>query len=193
MHQMTRGPTGTDGDADLAAAFRRDPQAFAMVHARYFTDVYRYTAGRLGAQTAEDITADTFCDAFRLRERYDATRGGLRPWLLGIATNLIARHTRREARRYRALSRGGGKGTVPGPEDDTLARIAAARMRPELARAMASLSRGERDVVTLVALGHLSYQEVAAALGVSQGTVGSRLSRARRRLREAIDRGETHG
>jgi DNA-directed RNA polymerase specialized sigma24 family protein len=140
-------------DIDLVTGFRRDPELFTTVHDRYFRDVYRYAAGRLDVQVAEDIAAETSCLAFGQRDRFDPERGSLRSWLFGIATNLVARHRRQEARRYRALARTGA----------------------------------ERDVVLLVALGQLSYDEVAHALGISPGTVGSRLSRARHKLHDAID------
>jgi len=61
-------------------------------------------------------------------------------------------------------------------------------MRASLAKGLATLSQGDRDVLLLVALSQLSYQEVAEALGISKGTVGSRLNRARRKLRNAMDR-----
>lgn len=69
-----------------------------------------------------------------------------------------------------------------------LATVAAGRLHRELAAALAGLSRGERDVLLLVALGGLSYDEVAEALGISPGTTGSRLSRARTKLRTVLDR-----
>jgi RNA polymerase sigma factor (sigma-70 family) len=55
-------------------------------------------------------------------------------------------------------------------------------LAPALAAGLARLSQGERDVLLLVALGQLGYDEVATALGISSGTVGSRLSRARKKL-----------
>jgi RNA polymerase sigma factor (sigma-70 family) len=63
-----------------------------------------------------------------------------------------------------------------------VASIAARRLVPQLAKALSRLSKGERDVLLLVALGQLGYEEVAAALGVRIGTVGSRLNRARKKL-----------
>jgi RNA polymerase sigma-70 factor (ECF subfamily) len=59
-------------------------------------------------------------------------------------------------------------------------------MQPRLAAGLARLSAGDRDVLLLVACAQLSYEEVAAALGIPQGTVGSRLNRARKRLRKII-------
>src|SRR5881628_2331214 len=63
---------------------------FAEVHDRYFSDIYRYVAGRLGATAAEDVTADTFLIAFRKRDAFDPARGDLRPWSYGIATKQVA-------------------------------------------------------------------------------------------------------
>ncbi|WP_345437974.1 RNA polymerase sigma factor [Actinoallomurus vinaceus] len=174
-------------DAELADGFRRDPDRFTAVHDRYFRAIYLYAAGRLDAQTAEDIAAETFCVAFRDRDRFDPRRGGLRPWLFGIATNLVARHRRKEARHYKALSRTGVEPAADSHENRVVASVAAARMQPQLVRALSRLSQGERDVVLLVALSQLSYDEVAEALGISAGTVGSRLNRARKKLKEAIN------
>ncbi len=63
--------------------------------------------GRLDGQTADDITAETFLVAFGQLGRFNPERGGLRPWLLRLATNMVARHRRTEARHYRALARMG--------------------------------------------------------------------------------------
>jgi RNA polymerase sigma factor (sigma-70 family) len=185
---MTLG-VGGQTEAALIAGLRSDPERFTLVYDRYVRDVYRYVAGRLGAQAAEDVAAETFLVAFGRRDRFDPERGGLRPWLLGIATNLVARHRRAEARHYRALAEAGGLASADPDSHETqvVAAVAAQRLQPQLARALATLSAGERDVVLLVALGELSHDEVAAALGISYGTVGSRLSRARAKLRRAMN------
>ncbi|MWA05141.1 sigma-70 family RNA polymerase sigma factor [Actinomadura sp. LD22] len=181
-------------DLDIATGFQRDPERFTDVHDRYFRDVYRYVAGRLDVHTAEDIAAETFCLAFGKRDRFDPERGSLRAWLFGIATNLVAQHRRKEARRYRAMARSAVDAPAAGShEDRVVTETAAVRMRPQLAKALASLSAGERDVVLLVALAELSYDEVADALGIPQGTVGSRLSRARKKLHDAIRPEAFHG
>jgi DNA-directed RNA polymerase specialized sigma24 family protein len=57
---------------------------------RHFASVYRYVAGRLGPDVADDLAAETFLAAFRRRVTLDPTRGAVRPWLYGIATNLGA-------------------------------------------------------------------------------------------------------
>ncbi|WP_031169794.1 RNA polymerase sigma factor [Streptosporangium roseum] len=180
-------------DAELVAQCRRDPDLFVIVHDRYYRDVYLYVAGRLDTQIAEDITAETFLLAFDRRDRFDPERGSLRPWLFGIATNLIARHRRKETRHYRALARLGPEPVVEGHENRVVASVAAERMQPYLAKALAALSGGERDVLLLVALGQLGYDEVAQALGIAIGTVGSRLSRARAKILALIDKETVHG
>ncbi|MCW2916712.1 MAG: polymerase subunit sigma-70 [Actinomycetia bacterium] len=180
-------------DAELAARFRQDPELFTAAHDRYFRDIYLYVAGRLDVQAADDIAAETFLLAFGQRDRFDPERGSLRPWLFGIATNLVARHRRKEARHYKALARMGPEPAADSHENRVVASVTAQRMQPQLAKALATLSQGERDVVLLVALGQLSYEEVAEALGVSPGTVGSRLSRARKKLHNAIDQEAVNG
>jgi RNA polymerase sigma factor (sigma-70 family) len=180
-------------DAELAAGLRRDPDLFTAVYDRYVRDIYRYVAGRLGTQAADDIAAETFLIAFGRRDRFDPERGSLRPWLYGIATNLVARYRRREARHYRALARSAPERPADGHENRVLAAVTAQRMQPQLAHALTLLSPGERDVLLLVALSQLSHEEVAEALGISYGTVASRLSRARKKLRTAIDKEKVSG
>lgn len=150
-------------------------ESFTEVHDRHFAAIYRYVAGRLGAQVAEDVAAETFLVAFDRRKTFDPTRGDLRAWLFGIATNLVSRHRRKEARHYRALSRL----EVPRPAEGHENRVA---LSGQLAKALSRLTSGERDVLLLVALADLGYADVAQALGISPGTVGSRLTRARKKL-----------
>ncbi len=107
------------------------------------------------------------------------------PWLFGIATNLLRHHWRRERRQLRALARS-CVDPVVSEADEAVSRVDAARAAPTLARGLASLKRGERDVLLLHVWAELSQAEVAEALELPEGTVRSRLSRARRRMREQI-------
>lgn len=173
-------------DTALIAASLDDPERFTAVYDRHFPAVYGYVAGRLGAQAADDVVAETFLAAFRRRASFDPARGGVRPWLFGIATTLVAQHRRVETRRYRTFARLGAEPETGGHEDRVVRAVAAAGRRPDLARALARLSRKERDVVLLVALADLKHEEIAAVLGIPYGTVGSRLNRARRKLRAAL-------
>jgi RNA polymerase sigma factor (sigma-70 family) len=75
---------------------------------------------------------------------------------------------------------------APSDDDVVAERVSAAAAGPALAAALAGLGRGDRDVLLLVAIAGLDQQEVAQSLGIPGGTVRSRLSRARMRLREAL-------
>lgn len=168
-----------------------DPaERFGEVFHAYFAEIHRYAARRLGVNAAADIAAQTFLEAFRQRRGYDPARAGVRTWLYGIATKVIGRHQRTETRALRALARlgrGRDAGDDTGEHADRVdARVSAEGLRGELAGAIAALPRGQRDVLLLVALADLSHEEVAAALGISYGTVGSRLNRARTTLRKAL-------
>jgi RNA polymerase sigma factor (sigma-70 family) len=162
------------------------PGDFADVYEKHFTDIHRYIAGRLGRDAADDIAADTFVVALRRRSDFDTSRAPVRAWLYGIATNLVSEHRRAERRRYRALANAGAEELAPGHEDRVVSWVAAAGMQPRLARALGSLSRDERDVLLLVALAELSHEEISQALGIPYGTVGSRLHRARKKVRGAL-------
>lgn len=178
--------------ADLVRS-KDDPERFTAIYDRYFAGVYRYVAGRLGPQPADDLAAETFLVAFRRRDRFDPARGGVRPWLFGIATNLVAQHRRTETRRYQALARAGARAEpIAGSHEDRVVTwVTAEGLQPQLARALAALSREERDVLLLMALIELSHEEIAQALGIPYGTVGSRLNRARRKLRAVLHQEDT--
>jgi RNA polymerase sigma factor (sigma-70 family) len=176
-------------DAVVLAGSVREPDRFAEIYDRYFGEVYRYVAGRLGRDVADDLAAETFLVAFRKRDRFDPARGSVRPWLYGIATTLVGQHRREETRRYRALARAGRRvlDTAEGYDDRIVDAVTAERATRPLAAALAHLRRGDRDVLLLVAISELTHHEVALALDIPYGTVGSRLSRARRELRKALD------
>lgn len=173
-------------DAAVIAQSYGDPERFSVIFDRHFAQIHRYIASRLGDGPADDVAAETFLTAFAQRGHYDTERPQARAWLYGIATNLLRRHRRTEERAYRAIERTPAE-TDPGCHADRVAdRVSAQRMQPRLAAALAGLSARDRDVLLLVAYGELSYEEVALALGIRSGTVGSRLNRARRHLRETL-------
>jgi RNA polymerase sigma-70 factor (ECF subfamily) len=190
---VTASTANTSSDTELAARLRDEPAQFAVVYDRYFRVIYRYIAGRLGPQQADDLAAETFLVAYAKRDRFDPARGALQPWLFGIATNIVRQHRRVEARRYQALARVPAEVAAEGPEERAIDIAAAGRLRPRLARALRSLPARERDVLLLVTLGGLTYDEVGQSLGIPAGTAGSRLSRARAKLRTAFDQETHHG
>ncbi|MGW0821241.1 RNA polymerase sigma factor [Streptomyces sp. NPDC002845] len=172
-----------EDDGDVVAQSLEEPELFARLYDRYAPDIHRYVARRLGDGMADDITADTFLTAFRIRARYDVTHGNARPWLYGIAGNLIGKHRRTEVRALKALARTGHDPVAASWVEDTETRVVAQK---ELAGALAALPAGDRHVLLLVAWADLTYQEVAEALGIPVGTVRSRLNRARRKVRTTL-------
>lgn len=177
----------TEEDSLLLAASVQDPYQFTQIFDRYFPQVHSYVARRLGTDLADDLASETFLIAFRQRARYDARTGVVRGWLYGIATNQIRRHRRDEVRAWRATAKLPPPTSAAGPEDRIAARVTAEGVGRQLAAALANVSAKDREVLMLVALGDLSYEEVAAALGIAYGTVCSRLSRARRVVRAGLD------
>lgn len=183
---QTMAGTHTDSDAAVIRASLADPDCFAPIYDRYAAMLYRYAYQRVGPELADDVVADAFLAAFRGRASYDLDRLDARPWLFGILTREIASHHRREQARYRAMVRSTIDTVQEGPAEQVAARVVADAARGPLAAALAGLSRGDRDVLLLVAWGQLSYDEVADALSIPQGTVGSRLNRARQKVRKAL-------
>ncbi|SEG67453.1 RNA polymerase sigma-70 factor, ECF subfamily [Nonomuraea solani] len=183
---MSETSRGEADDASFIERSRREPEAFAEVFRRHAPDITRYVARRLGEDAADDVVAETFLTAFRQRENYDLSRPHARPWLYGIATNLMGRHKRAEVRQLRILERTGVDPVTAPFTERTDERLTAESSRRSLAGALAALPKGHRDALLLVAWGDLSYPETAEALGVRLGTVRSRVNRARNRLRKEL-------
>ncbi len=181
------GTNRTDGEA--IAASLTEPRAFGVVFERHFGVILRYLRRRLDDQPAEEATAQTFFVAFDERGRFDRERADARPWLFGIATNVARRHRRSEVRELRAVAALAGETTTA--DDGAEAKLDAERMRGALARCLADLPAEESDVLYLLVWAELDQPEIAAALEIPLGTVKSRLSRARKRLREALDLPQT--
>lgn len=186
---MTRAHAEPDADADDATVIqlsRQEPEQFTVLFRRHAPHIQRYVVRRLGPDAADDIVAETFLLAFRQRNGYDPARSDARPWLYGIATNLMGRHRRAEIRLYRALARTGADPVTEPFTDRVDDRVSADHASRQLATALARLSAGLRDTILLAAWSDLSYEEIAVALGVPIGTIRSRLSRARSKLRQIL-------
>ena len=183
---MPATAAGTPSDAEVIRRSRHEPEQFALLFRRHAASISRYVTRRLGPDAAEDIVAETFLAAFRQRGSYDLNRPDARPWLYGIAGNLVRRHHRDEVRQLRALERTGTDPVAESFADRLDARLTADAASRAVAAAIASLNSGQRDVVLLVTWAELSYDQVAEALGVPAGTVRSRMNRARTRLRAAL-------
>jgi RNA polymerase sigma-70 factor (ECF subfamily) len=181
-----RGSAAADDDAAVIEGSWREPERFAVLFDRHAGHIYRYLARRAGRQVADDLVAETFLAAFAKRDRYDIGHPDARPWLYGIATNLVGAHRRDEARQYRISQAALVEPEAPSDADRVAADVTAQAVRPLLDAALAGLPAGDRDVLLLVAFEQLSYQEVSRALGIPVGTVRSRLHRARAKVRQVL-------
>jgi RNA polymerase sigma factor (sigma-70 family) len=187
---QTEPLTARDADTDAALIERswREPDVFAAVFDRYYVELHGYAARRLGASRADDVASETFLIAFDRRRRYDVARPDARPWLYGIASNLIARHHRAEMRQYRAFARADHGAAVDGHGDRVAGRLDAQAQRGRLAAALLEIADRDREVLLLVAWAQLTCEEAAQALGIAAGTARSRLHRARRKTAAALTR-----
>jgi RNA polymerase sigma-70 factor (ECF subfamily) len=175
---------GRDGGTALAGLYD--------AHAR---DLHRYLARRLDPATADDLVAETFLVAWQQRHRYQPRLGTARAWLYGIATNMLRRHARGEARAWQAMAREGGRRADSPDAPDTVAadRADAGAQARRLAGVLAGLRAEEREVLLLVAWAGLAPVEVAQALDLKVATVRTRLHRARTALRGCLTKEDNHG
>jgi RNA polymerase sigma factor (sigma-70 family) len=172
---------------DDGAVFARsvaEPELFTVIFDRHYRSVYGYLSRRVGRVIADDLAAETFVLAFERRSSYDARVERALPWLLGIAVNLLAHHHRSEGRQLRAFAAAGSLAAVrdPGASGTT-----GATASEQLVAALEQLDDYDREALLLYAWGELKYAEIANVLGIPVGTVRSRLNRARRKLRLALD------
>lgn len=173
-------------DLDLwsQAANEHAGEAFGELFERHADRVYAHCFSRTGSWSmAEDLTSVVFLEAWRRRSEVRFSGESVLPWLLGVANN-ATRNAQRTLRRHRQLL-----AKLPPPDDesdiapDAAARVDSERLAEHLLCAMAGLRRGEREVLALCDWAGLSYAEAAVSLGVPEGTIRSRLSRARQHLR----------
>lgn len=184
---LTQDPpraVGGSTDAELVAASLRDAEVFTELFERHWASLYRFCRSRAGG-AGEDIAAETFRVAFDRRRRYDSRHHDARPWLFGIATNLLRDH-------FRAAQRDEIKHTRAAARDalsnhDEIGGLERQLLGPRLTEALGGLPTADRDALLLLAWADLDYEQIAQALDVPLGTVRSRIHRARQRLRGFLD------
>lgn len=130
-------------DAAVIDRSTERPDAFAILFDRHAPAIHRYLARRVDRGTADDLVADVFLIAFAKRGGYDTTRTNARPWLYGIATNLLGQHRRGEIKRYRLPARADPAGALHAGDmaNRLIGDVTARSMRAELADALSALRR----------------------------------------------------
>jgi RNA polymerase sigma-70 factor (ECF subfamily) len=177
----------SDEAETVERARRGDASAYAELVQRYtemaFRTAYLVTGS---AAEAEDAAQDAFVKAYRALPTF-RPGGSFRAWLLRIVGN-EARNRRRSAGRRAALElRAAQRLRLVGGEPSPEAAAEAAEERQALLRALNRMAEDDRQIISCRYLLELSVEETAAALGVPEGTVKSRLSRALSRLRELME------
>jgi RNA polymerase sigma-70 factor (ECF subfamily) len=168
-------------DGELLAQSSATADAFQELFDRHFKVVHRYLARRVGRDRADDLASQTFTVAFTRRRTFRTGAADARPWLLGIATNLLMNERRAEQRSLVTVDRIQAQPVLP------VVELPDNGLDHEVAAALAALDPDQRDVLLLFAWGELSYEEIAFALAIPVGTVRSRMSRARRHLRRRLE------
>lgn len=181
---------GTDDDLDLVERHRRgDPTAFDEVFARYQRMVYNVALRLSGdPERAADLSQEIFLRIHRHLGRFEG-RSSLKTWVYRVAINCCRSRLARRRLPTQSLPDAAAevleelRDRAPSPERRAIARDAGRR----LGQALAALPPIFREAVVLRDVEGLSYQEIAAVLGVRVGTVRSRIARGRERLRESME------
>jgi RNA polymerase sigma-70 factor (ECF subfamily) len=158
--------------------------AFEEVVRRYQRRVYG-VAMRIVRRhdVADDVTQETFLRAHQKLQSFDATRP-FGPWICRIAANLAISHVRSPRAREEEL--GEGPAEEPSAAGSPLDAVLEEEARERLAAALAALPPEQRAVFVLRSVEEMSYREIAGTLEIPVGSVMSRLSRARDKLRAAL-------
>ncbi|MPV49287.1 sigma-70 family RNA polymerase sigma factor [Pseudactinotalea sp. HY160] len=157
-----------------------DEERFNRLYAAHRADLERFVYRRVPPSHVEDVVAETFLTAWR---RLDDAPAEPRPWLFGIARNVLLRSIRTAGRWNSLQVRLAAEPT--GPSEELAGTVAT---RTDLTRAWARLTPGEQEVLALVAWDGLSPKEAAGVLGCQTGTFRMRLLRARRHLLHLLER-----
>jgi RNA polymerase sigma factor (sigma-70 family) len=160
---------------------RIDARHAALSHG---ADIHNYLRRRAGQDVADDLLAEVWVRAFAEQSSFDPRRGDIRPWLFGVARNVLREYWRSFGRTIPPLER-----AISDPWSDVDDRLDHAALCDELVRALDQLSLEEREVLLLFAWEQMSQREIASVLAIPDGTVRSRLHRARRSMRGLISVG----
>ncbi len=185
---MPNGPQNAPGTAMDRDAARQ----FTELVLPHLDVVYR-VALKLSGRTAEadDLVQETFLRAFRSFQSFELREYGAKPWVLKILHNVFFTRRGQEQRGPSLLDDFGVDDVAAGEMVEPIGPLGIGELNwegfdEELKHAVERLAPEYRSVITLWALGDLSYKEIADVLGVALGTVMSRLYRARKQLTETL-------
>ena len=165
-----------------------DQDAFRLLVERYTSKVFGLARNILGNdRDAEDVVQDVF---FKVHRRLETFREDARfsTWLYRVTFNAAFDRVKKRRADRAILAEDFQKLPVEAPEDGPAEQATRRDLRSEVRRAMAGLPEKFRTVLVLRELEGMAYEDISQTLGISKGTVESRLFRARARLKEALER-----
>lgn len=186
MAENAAAATPPDGEL-LFRLSRGDEPAYRMLHNRYQLPVWRMSLVLMRTTwDAEEVAATAFFELWRKREKVRVVDGSVLPWLLAT-TAFAAKNSLRARRRYqRLLNRIPHDGDVPDHADEVARAMDSLKISNDVRRALLELNQRDASVVILCVIQELPASEAAVVLGIPEGTVKSRLSRVKTRLRGTL-------
>ena len=162
-----------------------DPEWLRLAYERHGSLVYTYCRRRLGPERAKDATQEVFTSAWNARDRFDANRGNVAAWLMGIAKNRVIDEIRSEQRH--ADRRADVDEGVGGPHASTDADDERIADRMLVADGLAKLPSRARSVIRLGYFEGLTHHEIASRTGLPVGTVKSDIRRGLTSIRSHLE------
>ncbi|MBT2473280.1 RNA polymerase sigma factor [Microbacterium sp. ISL-103] len=183
-YTMSRAPS--DGEL-LYRLSRGDEPAYRMLHDRHQAPVFRTSLVLMRTTwDAEEVAATAFFELWRKRDKVRVVDGSVLPWLLAT-TSYAAKNSLRSRRRYqRLLNRIPHDGDVPDHADEVVRAMDALKISRSVRQALLELNPRDASVVVLCVVHELPASEAAVVLGIPEGTVKSRLSRVKAKLRGTL-------
>ena len=183
-------PQSAPSDGELLFRLSRgDEPAYRLLHDRHQAAVYRLALVLMRSTwDAEEVAATAFFELWRKRDKVRLVDGSVLPWLFAT-TSYAAKNSQRSSRRYqRLLSRIPHDGDVPDHADEVAHAMDVLHISGDVRDALLKLPARDASVLVLCVIHELPMHEAAVALGIHEGTVKSRLSRVKARLRGALER-----
>lgn len=176
-------------DADLLFRLSRgDEVAYRELFRRHERATYRVALVMLQSTwDAEEVVASAFLELWRKRDAVRLVDGSVLPWLLTVLSYMAKNHQRGTRRYRRLLAKVPHAGTEPDHADEVARTVDALPVTAAVREALAELDARDASILLLCVVQELSTRDAALALGIPDGTVKSRLSRVKARLRSRLD------
>ncbi|PRY67941.1 RNA polymerase ECF family sigma subunit [Glaciihabitans tibetensis] len=177
---------GAGDERLVAAAVRGDERAFAVLYDLHVDQVYSQAMAELqNPDDAQEVTQEVFAIAWRRRAKVQLVDGSALTWLLTTCRNVTANHLRAQRRRP-VIGLIEERPPTLADTDRVEEQVDSRRLMERMERAVMAMPDLDREVYRAIIHRELSYEQTAAALGISVASVRKRLNRVRTRLRKSV-------